>query len=245
MNPQIIGLAPGQTPTLEAWLAPSHQSPSAAAVSAWAQQQCRYALSDIFGYHALQLGAASLPTLSNSRITHRWLALDTANAAPAPTAGTAPVQANLLANACALPFFEATLDLVTLPFTLDAHSDPQRVLAEVARVLVPQGHALFIGFEKTSLWGLAHQLKVKNLPQGLQLYGLRRLKRALAQLGLAPIAIERCRQLSTSAPPRTLRCSWHGVYILVAQKRVLPLKPIYTKPWKSLSGSGAAASNKA
>lgn len=212
MNGQIIGLAPGLTPSLESWLRLAEQEAASAdkrAVLNWTLAHYHHAVQDIFGYHALQIGAASLPTLTNSRIANRWLALDDGQDA----------RASLFANACALPFFEATLDLVTLPFTLDAHSDPDAVLEEVVRVLVPEARTIITGFDPCSLWGLSHRMGSQRLPQGLHFYGLKRLKQALTELGMV-VEFQQRRSRSVD-----------GLYGLVARKRVMTVRPLRRKLW--------------
>lgn len=53
-----------------------------------------------------------------------------------------------------LPFDTRSVDLMLLPHTLDFASDPHQVLREVERVLTPEGHAIILGFNPISLWGL-------------------------------------------------------------------------------------------
>lgn len=67
------------------------------------------------------------------------------------------VGARAMALACdfdALPFASQSLDLVVLPHTLEFARDPHRTLAEVERVLVPEGRVVIAGFNPRSLWGL-------------------------------------------------------------------------------------------
>lgn len=182
----------------------------------WAQERYDQAVQDIFGYHALQIGASSLPTLANSRIAHRWVA----------TSFISDPKAALFANASALPFFESTLDLVTLPFTLDMHSDPDAVLDEVARVLVPEGRAVFAGFNKMSFWGVSHIMGAKRLPERTHIYGKSRLLDSLSELGLVVDSVK-----SDQSPGHS------GLYFLVARKRVMGVRPIRRKAWKLPSWS--------
>ena len=122
----------------------------------WEQQRCDEAVADIFGYHALQLGLPQLQGLRSNRMPHRWLALDGSGAAsdvnPDCKAGTLaqaglaraaasetestklPSQTPvLMAAAEALPFSEASLDLLLMPHTLEASNDPHSALREAAR----------------------------------------------------------------------------------------------------------------
>jgi hypothetical protein len=45
-----------------------------------------------------------------------------------------------------------------MPHTLELASDPHRTLAEVERVLMPEGRVVIIGFNAASLWGLRQRL---------------------------------------------------------------------------------------
>lgn len=107
------------------------------------------AVTDIFGYHALQLGMPALEGLRANRMPHRWLALDGESEPLGPIVPPA-----LWADPIALPFAENSLDLVLLPHTLEHSHDPHAVLREVVRVLVPEGRVVLCGFNPMSLWGL-------------------------------------------------------------------------------------------
>ncbi|WP_455379812.1 class I SAM-dependent methyltransferase [Acidihalobacter prosperus] len=112
----------------------------------WArlQEEMPNILTDMFGYVGVQIGLGSLTPslLTSSRVK--------------TTAGLSSClsSADMLGRPEALPFGAETLDLVILPHMLELSSDPHQVLREVDRVLVPEGHAVFIGFNPVSLWGL-------------------------------------------------------------------------------------------
>jgi Methyltransferase domain len=154
MNSEIIGLTD--------WL----KTPPGAYLLAWERAHFDLAVSDIFGYHALQLGLPELDALQANRMPHKWLAQTFLPGRPTPpnaqgyplngmAAGIiSSPRAALLADADALPFPENSLDLVVLPHTLELGRDPHSSLREVARVLVPEGRVVISGFNPTSLWGL-------------------------------------------------------------------------------------------
>ncbi|GAA4004342.1 methyltransferase domain-containing protein [Comamonas faecalis] len=121
-------------------------SPPGSYLLAWEQERFDELVADLFGYHALQLGLPALQGLRANRMPHRWLAQ---NAAAPLQQGTA-----LLLDAQALPFGEASLDLVLMPHTLETSGAPHAALREAARVLVPQGRVVISGFNPWSLWGL-------------------------------------------------------------------------------------------
>jgi SAM-dependent methyltransferase len=76
---------------LQHWL----HTPAGRYALAWEQAQIDRAVSDIFGYHALQLGNPALHGLEQNRMPHRWLALDGAEHDAVPTGDVRP--------ACLLP----------------------------------------------------------------------------------------------------------------------------------------------
>jgi SAM-dependent methyltransferase len=153
------------------------QTPPGRYLLEWEQTQFDEAVTNLFGYNALQLGLPELRALQANRMPHRWLALPEELLGEASvgmgTAGwDAPVQIGLgglplnadadhfaprvalVTNAAALPFPAASLDLLVLPHTLEFSADPHHVLREVERVLVPEGRVVISGFHPHSLWGL-------------------------------------------------------------------------------------------
>ncbi|MBC7609364.1 MAG: class I SAM-dependent methyltransferase [Polaromonas sp.] len=159
MTSRIIDLA--------TWL----KTPSGEYLLAWEREQFDQAVSDIFGYHALQLGLPDLDTLRANRMPHRWHAqptmpelfgvsgvisgLNTVDlSATSVDAPSSRPRAALLTDSGALPFPENSLDLVVLPHTLELSDDPHATLREVERVLVPEGRVVISGLNPASLWGM-------------------------------------------------------------------------------------------
>lgn len=150
--PSIIELAQ--------WL----HSPPGRYLLAWEQAQLDRTVTDLFGFHALQLGLPDLEGLRANRMPHRWVASDTLRqpeALPLPQADDdlstlLPMSAGnaLHCDFDALPFPSQSLDLVLLPHTLELARDPHDTLREVERVLRPEGRVVIVGFNPASLWGL-------------------------------------------------------------------------------------------
>lgn len=129
------------------------KTPAGRCLLAWESQQIEPVVADLFGFHALQLGLPQLSGLAANRMPHRWLAVDReADGEPASDSAVAAV--NLLCEFDALPFDSQSLDLVLLPHSLELARDPHLALAEVERVLRPEGKVVILGFNPTSLWGL-------------------------------------------------------------------------------------------
>ena len=136
---------------LASWL----QTPPGQCLLHWEQQQIDQAVTDVFGYHALQLGWPQLQGLRANRMPHRWLASGAAqgDAVPPVDAGAA-----LHCDFDALPFPNQSLDLVLLPHALELSHDPHLTLREVERVLVPEGRVMILGFNPASMWGLRQRV---------------------------------------------------------------------------------------
>jgi SAM-dependent methyltransferase len=140
-------------------------------VLAWEQALLDRVVSNVFGYHALQLGLPQLDALRENRMPCRGLVLDAASGASSPY--TYPRQASPDGPAAAareqpyapggratvwcdlldLPFEAQSVDLLVMPHTLEFTRDPHRLLREAERVLMPEGQLIILGFNSLSLWG--------------------------------------------------------------------------------------------
>lgn len=135
---------------------------------AWEQDRLDHAVADAFGFHAVQLGMPALQGLRANRMPHRWVAHDSLllpePPPPAPQRdlqiSTRPVAqpVQLHCEFDALPFPDASVDLLVLPHTLELARDAHLTLREVERVLVPEGRVVITGFNPASLWGLRQRL---------------------------------------------------------------------------------------
>jgi SAM-dependent methyltransferase len=139
------------------------QSPPGRYMLAWEQDQMDRMVSDMFGFHAVQLGLPQLDALRANRMPHRWVAHDCLLVPDAielpPPASSISTQSREMPVALhcdfdALPFPNQSVDLMVLPHVLELSRDPHETLREVERVLVPEGRAVIAGFNPTSLWGL-------------------------------------------------------------------------------------------
>jgi SAM-dependent methyltransferase len=165
---------------LGAWL---HTAPGTYLL-AWEQDRLDRAVTDAFGFHALQLGLPELDGLRANRMPHRWVASDSLHVPDAlvlpppadPLTTTMPPRepVGLHCEFDALPFPNASIDLVVLPHSLELARDPHHTLREVERVLVPEGRVVIAGFNPASLWGLRQRAGVLRrslgLAQGQSLY---------------------------------------------------------------------------
>ncbi len=141
----------------------------------WEQAQLDSVVSNVFGYHALQLGLPQLDALRENRMPSRALVLDAASGASAPFTyprrqrdgaaigpGELPrlddlhspgARTTLWCDLLDLPFEAQSVDLLVMPHTLEFTRDPHRLLREAERVLMPEGRLVILGFNSLSFWG--------------------------------------------------------------------------------------------
>jgi len=250
MSDQIIGL--------HEWF----ETPPGQYLLDWERRCFEEGVADIFGYHSLQLGLPVLDTLAANRMPHHWRAVDTT----LPVWGG--VAASLRTDFTALPFAPASLDLVTLPHTLELSLDPHATLREVERVLVPEGRVVLSCINPVSLWGLA-QRRARlyqrlgggrlYLPEAGEFIGYWRLRDWLRLLGFEVEsvrfgcyrpAVRGQRALDRMAWIERLGDRWWPIlgaaYFIVAIKRVHGMR-LLSPSWKSVpvrSGSQVSVANR-
>ncbi|MCD6704902.1 MAG: class I SAM-dependent methyltransferase [Thiobacillus sp.] len=192
------------------------------------------AVSDVFGFNAVQVGLPQIDFLRNSRIPLRVTC-----AVEAP--------AGVRADPMFLPFENQSLDLLLLPHVLEFSANPHQVLREAGRVLRPEGRLVLAGFNPRSLWGLARTLQggERGYPWNGSFLNISRVKDWMVLLGLEVAAGSMC----CYRPPinretwlRRLRFMepagdrwWAmggGVYFLQAVKRVQGMSIILPQ-WKT------------
>jgi SAM-dependent methyltransferase len=248
---------------------------------AWEQDRLDHAVTDAFGYHALQLGLPELEGLRANRMPHRWVASDSLHvpeALPLPppqdpmiTTQPPPEALSLHCEYDALPFPNASLDLVVLPHALELARDAHLTLREVERVLVPEGRVVIAGFNPTSLWGLRQRLgrmrRGVGLDRGQGLYlpragdfiGYWRLRDWLRLLGFeVEVARFGCWRPPLGTEQWLARFEWMdrvgdrwwpvlgAVYFLVAVKRVrgVRLVGLLRQDRRKLQKAAAAVANR-
>lgn len=192
-----------------------------------------------FGYHLLYCGQGDPDKLlEQSPISHKLVAAD------------APHSQSWLpfvfGETSSLPLANESVDLVVLQHSLDFEESPHKVLREAARVLIPGGTLVVIGFNPKSFWWgwrlLHHQ--TKEAPWAARFISPSRLSEWLSLLELE---VEGC-ETGYYLPP------WHGlakmdrfhrfkrvakrfftkrgaVYVMVSKKTVSCITPIRPK-WR-------------
>ena len=192
-------------------------------------------LSNLFGYHIVQLGCLTeTGFLENSRISHKvvmQLAEDGDNAC----------RAGLICAGDSLALATDSVDVLVVPHVLEFTANPHKLLREVERVLIGEGHLILIGFNPWSLWGIWRLFQAwRNIPPwNGHFYGLFRIRDWLT---LLDFEIEQVQRFFFRPPFKKEkimikleflenlgRYCWPifgGTYLIVAKKRVVPLTPI-------------------
>lgn len=194
-------MLPPRGAEFDAWL----HTPPGRYMLAWEQAQFDRIVADIFGFHALQLGAPTLMSLRANRMPHRWLAVDDGGLASDegmsltsdpmdPQSLALRRRVDLRCHFDALPIKSQSLDLVTIPHALELAKDPHETLREVERVLVPEGRVVITGFNRASLWGMTQRAghlrqrlggrRALYLPRSGDFIGYRRLRDWLRLLSI-------------------------------------------------------------
>jgi SAM-dependent methyltransferase len=195
-----------------------------------------HAVSDVFGFNAVQMGLPQVDFLRNSRI---------------PLRVTCAVEAlaQVRADPMFLPFDSQSLDLLVMPHVLEFSANPHQVLREAERVLRPEGRLLLSGFNPRSLWGLARLFlgPEQGYPWNGNFLNISRIKDWMVLLGMEVAGGSMCcyrPPINRESWLRRLRFMepagdrwWAmggGVYFLQAIKRVHGMH-IITPAWKKSS----------
>jgi SAM-dependent methyltransferase len=222
----------------------------------WEQTQLDDLVSDIFGYHALQLGMPELNGLKNNRMPHQWLALSETEDIPET------LNYQFAAHSIALPFQADSMDLLVMPHSLELSLDAHASLREAERVLMPEGHLIMTGLNPASLWGWRHKrsqwyqrwgFEGLNAPPCEELIGYWRLRDWLRLLGFEVKvsrfgcwrpALEKSKWFERWSFMDKLGAQWWpilgGAYVIVAVKKVQGGR-ILGATWKNRVPQGKAA----
>ncbi len=216
----------------------------------WEQAQLDKAVSDVFGFHAVQLGFGELSGLKNSRIGSRILLRRRGETAPTDQIAAESFGSQvLLEHFEDFPLEESSVDLVVLPHVLELTVDPHQVLREVARVLRPEGRLIVTGFNPVSLWGardlllrsfgrplLPIEYKSISLPRMRDWLGLLSFELDAVRYGCYAPPWRNQKSLDRSAAIERIGDRWWpicgSVYLASAVKRVRGMR-LLGPAWKS------------
>ena len=187
---------------------------------------------DAFGFYAIQMGNFDIDFLDHSRIPNKF-SLNSNHA-------------DLMASNEALPFEEASVDLIIAPHILEQMAEPYELLKEIHRVLMPEGRLIISGFNPMSLWGIKRLLSFDiDYPWNTKFIPLSKIKEWLPIIGLEMVEgkmgcyvppIQQSSWLKKLHSMEKLGDRWWpmlgGFYFLVIQKRVhgmTPIRPLWKK----------------
>ena len=226
------------------------QSPAGASLLRMEVERVHAAVSNLFGYHCLQVGdLAGMDLLSASRILGRTV-VDIDGGA---THDSYPLVAGA---ATSLPIDSHSVDVVVLPHVLEFESRPHDALRESSRVLVPEGSLVVLGFNPVSVIGLRRVFKhrAEVAPWCGTYFGAGRLRDWLTLLGFDVVDHRPCFASKHGALPWRSRgrslVEWMppalaSSRLILAKKRVNAMLPMRSrwKPRRRLAGVGLARSS--
>jgi SAM-dependent methyltransferase len=149
-----------------------------------------------------------------------------------------------------LPLASGSLDLIILPHVLEYMDNPHQLLAEAMRAIKPEGHIVICVFNPYSMWGLkkwwskpdtipwsGHFIKPSQVKKWLSLADFKLIKHCYT-LYQPPVGYEKLfdKLAFLEWLGQKFSVPFGGVYILIAQAKVIPLTPIKLKWTQKLSG---------
>lgn len=189
-------------------------------------------LPGLYGFHLLQLGLSDRVCLYESSMIRHKFALARSPHATGASGCAIPEQ---------LPIEPDSVDVVLMHHVLEYSTQPHQVLREAARVVVPHGHLLILGFNPWSLFGLraAASRRIAHPVWAGATLGTHRVKDWLTLLDFAvddvqyrlhapPIdhgpTLAKLARVDRAAARWSLPCG--AVYLIHARKQVSPLTPV-------------------
>ena len=148
-----------------------------------------------------------------------------------------------------LPVASGSVDLVLLPHILEYLDNPRQLFAEACRIVKPEGHLIVCGFNPSSMWGLKKMWANKNkipwsgnfLPTSLIKKWLGfadfKLTKQLTMYHRPPVSYEKLfnKLKLLEWLGNKIHSPFGGIYILIAQAKVIPLTPIKLRWQQKLS----------
>lgn len=163
---------------------------------------------------------------------------------------------HVLSSAASLPFAAHSIDVVVVPHVLEFTPDPGAALKEIDRVLIEDGRLIVTGFNPWSLWGLwrLHPAWRNRPPWNGRFHGTAKLKQWLFLIDFELVEVDRFLFRPPFRHETLLRWSsfleklgkycwpyFGAAYIVVAQKRRVPVTPVKMNWREKVFLSGASA----
>jgi SAM-dependent methyltransferase len=207
------------------------------AQSLWGREKetLAHVMPDMYGHHLLQYSTFNESVVTSTTLRHHYFASHLPNS-------------QLIIDYEALPFRDNSMDCVVGHHILDHQPETHQCLREAARIVVPNGYLVIIGFNPFSTWGLSrllgryslapkgHYISQSRLLDWLTLLGFR--VEHISGLQYAPPILLKHFPLLSKQIDRALRyigLPGAGVYVLLARKLVAGRTPIRPQ-WRALGG---------
>jgi SAM-dependent methyltransferase len=195
-------------------------------------------LPGLFGFHLMQLGISRrLCLYESSAVRHRFQL--------AALAGVGSVPA--IAEPEHLPIDTECIDVALLHHVLEFSANPHQLLRETARVVIPHGHVLIVGFNPWSLFG-ACSLVGRHFGHPVWSSRMLSVRRVADWLELLDFVVDSVQYRIVSPPvnhaPTLQRLAtldrvaadWSlpggAVYLIHARKQVARLTPVRNLRWR-------------
>ena len=190
---------------------------------------------DLHGHYLLQYSALNKAVIKSTTLRYQFF-------------GTSQPVGQVQMDYQQLPFRDSSVDCVVAHHVLDYNENPHQCLREAARVVVPNGYMVLIGFNPWSALGFSRLMPRTLIPAGGRQLSSRRIADWLTLLGfrieqresiqfLPPLALKYAPEFSRKIDSALnyLTSPFGGIYILVARKLVAGRTPIRPQ-WRILSG---------
>lgn len=198
-------------------------------------------ISQYYGKHALLIGTPKQQSLLKASVMPIQHVLGPLAGHHSPIPNLGFIESEL----AELPIMSGSVDLVLLPHMLEFLDNPRQLLAEACRIVKPEGYIIICGFNPFSLWGLikllmgnksipwsGHFIRPRAIKSWLKLVDFKLIQQSKI-LFRPPIKQEKLFRRLQFLEWLGRKC-WAplgGVYIIVAQAKVVPLTPIKLR-WK-------------
>ena len=192
-------------------------------------------LPDLFGYHFIQIGLVhQTQLLTCTRINHHFIA-------QLNEEGSIDSAVSLVCQDDSLPIASDSVDVVVLSHVLEYSQNPHKILREIERILIGEGHLIIVGFNPWSLFGIWRLLLAwrEEPPWCGYFFSYNRIRDWFTLLDFELIQLKRVfyrPPLQNFKFMRKLlfmekmgKYCWRifgSIYVVVVRKRVVPLTPV-------------------
>jgi len=198
-------------------------------------------LPELHGYYQLQYSGLGVKLLQQTSLDHDFYVSQAQDADDSLAC----------IDYCHLPFRENTMDAVVLHHVLDFTQNPHQCLRDAARVVVPNGYLVVVGFNPWSICGVrrrfarehrgpwrGYHITMSRLKDWMALLGFRDEKHGYGQF-FFPLHIRGFHGVVNTLDSGLSRMGLPigGVYVLIARKLVAGMTPIRPK-WRPLPARG-------